>query len=88
MQQITIKGGSHRYLSELEEFKDGIPFGIINKTKTDVIVTILQYVLLQTWQKVQLLILIISTMYLSAMVVLESINLRNTLKRIQYIRSL
>lgn len=36
MQQITIKGGSHRYLSEIEEFKDGIPFGIINKTKTDV----------------------------------------------------
>lgn len=36
MQQITIEGGTHRYLSELEDFKDGIPFGIINKTKTDV----------------------------------------------------
>lgn len=36
MNKITIEGGTHRYLSELEEFKDGIPFGIINKTKTDV----------------------------------------------------
>lgn len=32
----TIEGGSARYLSELEQFKDGIPFGVINKTKTDV----------------------------------------------------
>lgn len=36
MNQITIEGGTHRYLSELEDFKNGIPFGIINKTKTDV----------------------------------------------------
>ena len=36
MNQIIIEGGDHRYLSELVEFKEGIPFGIINKTKTDV----------------------------------------------------
>ena len=36
MEQIIINGGNHRYLSELNEFKDGIPFGIVNKTKTDV----------------------------------------------------
>ena len=36
MKQITINGGNARYLSELNEFKDGIPFGIVNKTKTDV----------------------------------------------------
>ena len=32
----VINGGNHRYLSELDEFKNGIPFGVINKTKTDV----------------------------------------------------
>lgn len=32
----VINGSYHRYLSELEEFKNGIPFGVINKTKTDV----------------------------------------------------
>ena len=36
MNQIIINGGSNRYLSELKEFKDGIPFGVVNKTKTDV----------------------------------------------------
>lgn len=36
MKQETINGGNARYLSELERFKDGIPFGIVNKTKTDV----------------------------------------------------
>lgn len=32
----TINGGSARYLSELPEFQDGLPHGIVNKTKTDV----------------------------------------------------
>lgn len=32
----TIQGGNHRYLSELPEFADGLPHGIVNKTKTDV----------------------------------------------------
>jgi hypothetical protein len=36
MNQVIVNGGSARYLSELNEFKDGIPFGVINKTKTDV----------------------------------------------------
>jgi len=36
MNQIIINGGNARYLSELDEFKDGIPFGVVNKTKTDV----------------------------------------------------
>ena len=36
MKQIEINGGNARYLSELKEFKDGLPFGILNKTKTDV----------------------------------------------------
>lgn len=36
MRQEIINGGNARYLSELERFKDGIPFGIVNKTKTDV----------------------------------------------------
>lgn len=31
-----IEGGSQRYLSNLKEFKDGIPFGVVNKGKTDV----------------------------------------------------
>lgn len=31
-----IEGADHRYLSELPEFKNGIPFGVINKSKTDV----------------------------------------------------
>ena len=31
-----INGGNARYLSELPEFKDGLPHGIGNKTKTDV----------------------------------------------------
>ena len=32
----TINGGSARYLSELPEFQNGLPYGIVNKTKTDV----------------------------------------------------
>ena len=36
MKQEIINGGNARYLGELERFKDGIPFGIVNKTKTDV----------------------------------------------------
>lgn len=37
MEEITIiNGGSHRYLSELDEFKNGLPHGIVNKTKCDV----------------------------------------------------
>jgi len=36
MEPITIKGGDARYLSELREFKNGLPHGIVNKTKTDV----------------------------------------------------
>ena len=31
-----INGGSARYLSELPEFQNGLPHGIVNKTKTDV----------------------------------------------------
>lgn len=33
---IIIDGGNARYLSELPEFQDGLPHGIVNKTKTDV----------------------------------------------------
>ena len=36
MEPITIYGGEARYLSELPDFKDGLPHGIVNKTKTDV----------------------------------------------------
>ena len=36
MIQEIINGGNARYLSELPEFKDGLPHGIVNKTKTDV----------------------------------------------------
>ena len=36
MKQEIINGGNARYLGELERFKDDIPFGIVNKTKTDV----------------------------------------------------
>ena len=36
MKEIIIDGGSHRYLSELDLFKNGLPNGIINKTKPDV----------------------------------------------------
>lgn len=36
MKHTIINGGSHRYLSELPEFENGLPFGVINKTKTDV----------------------------------------------------
>ena len=36
MNEIIIKGGSHRYLSELDLFENGLPDGIINKTKPDV----------------------------------------------------
>lgn len=36
MKQEIINGGNARYLGELERFKDGIPFGIVNKTKTDI----------------------------------------------------
>ncbi len=31
-----INGGNARYLSELPDFRDGLPHGIVNKTKTDV----------------------------------------------------
>lgn len=36
IEQIIIDGGNARYLSELPEFKNGLPHGIVNKTKTDV----------------------------------------------------
>lgn len=36
MEKITINANNHRYLSELDEFKNGLPFGVLNKTKTDV----------------------------------------------------
>ena len=36
MEPITIYGNDARYLSELKDFKDGLPHGIVNKTKTDV----------------------------------------------------
>lgn len=36
MKPITIYGNDVRYLSELKEFEDGLPHGIVNKTKTDV----------------------------------------------------
>ncbi len=36
MEIIPINGGKARYLSELPEFQDGLPHGIVNKTKTDV----------------------------------------------------
>ena len=36
MKPIIINGGEARYLSELPEFQDGLPHGIVNKTKTDV----------------------------------------------------
>ena len=36
MKQEIINGGNAGYLGELERFKVGIPFGIVNKTKRDV----------------------------------------------------
>ena len=33
---IIINGSSFRYISELPEFSNGLPFGIINKKLTDV----------------------------------------------------
>lgn len=36
MEFKVINGGSNAYLSCLSEFKDGLPFGVINKVKTDV----------------------------------------------------
>ena len=36
METKTIHAGEARYLSELPEFQDGLPHGIVNKTKTDV----------------------------------------------------
>ncbi len=36
MMITLINGGNARYLSELPEFQDGLPHGIVNKTKTDV----------------------------------------------------
>ena len=36
MEIEIINGGNARYLSELPKFQDGLPHGIINKTKTDV----------------------------------------------------
>lgn len=32
----VIEGGNHRYLFELKEFKDGLPYGVINKKLPDV----------------------------------------------------
>lgn len=34
--ETIINGGCARYLSELPEFQNGLPHGIVNKTKTDV----------------------------------------------------
>ena len=31
-----IEGGKNRYLSELPEFQNGLPHGVVNKTRTDV----------------------------------------------------
>ena len=36
MDPKIINAGKARYLSELPDFKDGLPHGIVNKTKTDV----------------------------------------------------
>lgn len=36
LNKIIINGGTRRYLSELPEFANGLPHGIVNKTKTDV----------------------------------------------------
>ncbi len=36
MEQTIIRGGNARYLSELPQFQNGLPHGIVNKTKTDV----------------------------------------------------
>ena len=36
METKIINSGNARYLSELPDFKDGLPHGIVNKTKTDV----------------------------------------------------
>lgn len=37
MHKINVIQGKHaRYLSELDEFKDGLPFGVVNKTRPDV----------------------------------------------------
>ena len=36
METKIINGGNARYLSELPDFKNGLPHGIVNKTKTDV----------------------------------------------------
>ena len=36
MEPIIIHAGEARYLSELLEFQEGLPHGIVNKTKTDV----------------------------------------------------
>ena len=35
MKETFINGGSHRYLSELPEFKNGLPHGVVNKTEAD-----------------------------------------------------
>lgn len=35
-ESTIIDGGNARYLSELPKFQDGLPHGIVNKTKTDV----------------------------------------------------
>jgi hypothetical protein len=36
MKEIIVDGGNHRYLSELDLFKEDIPVGVINKTIPDV----------------------------------------------------
>ena len=36
MEQTIIHAGEARYLSDLPEFQDGLPHGIVNKMKTDV----------------------------------------------------
>lgn len=35
MDKISINGKDRRYLSELPEFKDGLPHGVVNKTEAD-----------------------------------------------------
>lgn len=36
MRTNEINAGTARYLSEIDGFKNGLPFGVVNKTKTDV----------------------------------------------------
>lgn len=36
MKQTIIKSQGHRYLGQMPEFKEGLPYGILNKVETDV----------------------------------------------------